>query len=275
MNSDDRSANVWLWLTWPIAALLTIAAGGGVFFSDLYRDNPYYVAQALGQDLVSLAVVLPTLAFAAHGARRGSHGARMVWLGGLVYLVYTYVIAALVNKYNPLFLVYIALLGFSLYALVGGALSTNLSAIKSSFTDKTPVKPVSIFLAVLAVLFYGVWLGELVPSLVAGTVPQSITINGTPSNAVHVLDMAWILPAFAIASVSLWRGQALGFALAGVLLSYGALLILAILSMVVSMYCAIQPVGIPQVAVFGTLFVVTLGLAAWYFNSMTSTPGPK
>lgn len=108
MNESVRYTNVWLWLTFPIAILLTIAAGGGVFISGLYRDNPYFVAQAVGQDLISLAVVLPTLIITAFLASRGSPRARLVWLGGLVYLVYTYVVAAFDDSFNSLFLVYVA-----------------------------------------------------------------------------------------------------------------------------------------------------------------------
>ena len=46
--------------------------------------------------------------------------AQLIWLGVLVYLIYTYVTYAFVVRFNPLFLVYVALLGCSLYALIGG-----------------------------------------------------------------------------------------------------------------------------------------------------------
>jgi hypothetical protein len=72
MNERIRQTHIWLWLTFPIAMLLTIAAGGGVFISGLYRDAPYFVAQAVGQDVISLAVVLPTLIVTAVLANRGS-----------------------------------------------------------------------------------------------------------------------------------------------------------------------------------------------------------
>lgn len=52
MNKNERRANAWLWFTVPIAILLTVAAGGGIFISDLYRDSPYFKAQAVGQDLI-------------------------------------------------------------------------------------------------------------------------------------------------------------------------------------------------------------------------------
>lgn len=54
-------------------------------------------------------------------AGRGSGRAHLVWLGVLVYLIYSYIIYALSVQFNPLFLVYVALLGCSLYALIGGS----------------------------------------------------------------------------------------------------------------------------------------------------------
>jgi hypothetical protein len=261
-----RHTDAWLWLTAPIALLLAIAAGGGVFLDGLYRDAPYFAAQAVGQDHVSLAVVLPALVISAFLAFRGSPRGRMVWLGVMVYLVYSYVIAAFDVKFNALFLVYVALLGCSLYALIGGLVTTDMAGIRACFTEKTPVKAVSIYLAVSAVLFYFLWLSEVVLALKAGKVPQSIQDNGTPTNAVHALDMAWVLPAFGIAAISLWRGRALGYTLAGALLSYGVLLILAILSMIVFMIREGQPVIVPQVAIFGALFAINLGMLIWYMK---------
>jgi hypothetical protein len=270
MNESVRPANVWLWLTFPIALLLAIAAGGGLFVNGLYRDNPYYVAQAVGQDLTSLVIVLPALIISAILASRGSHRAQLVWLGTLIYLIYTYIVAAFDNSFNSLFLVYVALLGCSLYALIGGLLTTNMTSIKESFTRKTPVRAVSVYLAVLAVLFYFLWLSEIIPALWTGTIPQSIQDNGTPTNAIHVLDMAWILPAFGIAAFCLWRKQGLGYTLAGALLSYTVLLVLAILSMVVFMAQAGQPLVIPQVVIFCALFVTSLGILIWYLRDLSS-----
>jgi len=270
MKNSTGNTNVWLWFTVPISILLAIAAGGGVFLGGLYRDNPYFAAQARGQDLISLVVVLPTLIIAAFLARRGSHRGRLLWMGGLVYLVYTYVVAAFDVKFNILFLVYVALLGCSLYALIGGLVTTDMAGIKTAFTEETPAKAVSIYLAALAILFYFMWLGEIVPALMAGNIPQSIRDNGTPTNAVHVLDMAWILPAFGITAVNLWRKQALGYTLAEVFLSYAVFLVLAILGMVLFMAWDGQPVVVPQVVIFGALLAISLGMLIWYMKNLRS-----
>ena len=78
MNNHTSRANGWLWLTVPIALLLAVAAGGGVFIGDLYRDTPNLVVQARGQDLITLLVALPTLVIAAWLTARGSQRARLI-----------------------------------------------------------------------------------------------------------------------------------------------------------------------------------------------------
>ena len=271
MNKSVRQTNVWLWLTLPIAILLAIATMGGIFVNGLYRDNPYFTAQAVGQDFISLVIVLPTLIVTAFLASRGSPHARLIWLGGLIYLVYTYVVAAFDVNFNPLFLVYVAVLGCSLYALIGGLVTTDLLSIKKCFTEKTPVQAISFYLAVLAALFYYLWLREIIPALMAREIPQSIKDNGTPTNGIHVLDMAWILPAFVITAFNLWRKRALGYTLAGALLSYCVLLVLAILSMVAFMIRDGHPIAVPQVAIFAILLTVSLGMLIWYMKGLKSS----
>jgi hypothetical protein len=268
MNNSIVSSKSWLALTAPIVILLAIATGGGLFINGLYRDVPYFAAQAKGQDLVSLIIVLPTLIVTALLASRNSPRALLIWLGALVYLVYTYAIAAFAVKFNAMFLVYVALFGCSLYALIGGLNTTNITVIQACFTEKTPAKTVSIYLAVLMVLFYILWLSEILPALIAGAIPQSIQDNGTPTNAVHVLDMAWILPACGITTISLWRKKALGYTLAGAILSYCVLLILAILGMVMFMVQYGQPIVLPQVVIFGVLFVIGLGILILYMKGL-------
>ena len=267
-NAVPTRANGWLWLTAPVGLLLAIAAGGGLLVRGLYRDSRYFATQAVAQDLVSLSVVLPFLIATTLLAARGSLRARLLWLGGLVYLVYTYAISALAARFNALFLIYVGLLGCSLYALIGGLVTTNFQAIRASFSESAPVKAVSTYLAVLTILFYWMWLSEVIPALIAGETPKSITDNGTPTNAVHVLDMAWVLPAMAMAAVSLWRRRPLGYALAGALLSFVVLLALAILSMVVLLARAGYPVVAPQVVVFAALCVISLGMLIWYLQHL-------
>jgi hypothetical protein len=264
----NKRYDFWLRLTFPILGMLLVASGGGVFIQALYRDAPYYKAMAVRQDFFSLMVVAPTLLIAALLAHRASYRALFVWLGALIYLTYTYAIAAFDNQFNALFLVYVALFGCSLYALIGGFLSLDRHRIKALFAERTPVRAVSLYLGILGVLFYLTWLRELIPALLAGSIPQSVKESGTPTNAVHVLDMAWILPALLITAVRLWRRRSLGYLLAGPMLSFVVLMASAILSMVVSMSRAGYSVVPPLVVMFAATFAVGLALMIWYLASI-------
>lgn len=266
MNRSITPKN--LGFTIPIALLLALAAGAGILVKGLYRDGPGLVAQANGQDAVSLGIVLPGLIISAIRARRGSMRAGLFWLGSLVYLVYTYASFAFAIHYNPLFLAYIALLGCSLYALIGGITGLDLAGIKARFSERAPIKAISIFLAVLAVLFYLLWLSELVPALIAGEVPQSIIDTGTPTNVIHVLDLAWILPAFLIAAANLWRKRPLGYILAGIMLPFFTLLVSATLAMALAELDAGNADAAGMAGLFGTLLLAGTGILAWYWKSM-------
>ena len=145
-RSPRTTTKIWLWLTGPIAILVAIAAGVGFFIEDLYRDAPVNAAQAVGQDLITLVVALPVLIVSAVLALHGSMRAHLVWLGALGYLVYTYLSYALAIEFNSLFLVYVALVGLSLYILIGGLATTDFAEIKARFSRETPLKAVSIFL---------------------------------------------------------------------------------------------------------------------------------
>jgi hypothetical protein len=267
-RAESTVVDVWLLLSIPVAVLMTIAAGIGLFVRGLYRDAPFFALQAVAQDFITLFVVMPTLAVSTWLTAHGSSRARLVWLGALAYIVYSYAISAFVVRFNSLFLVYVGLFGCALYALIGGVITTDMKDIADRFTSRAPVKSVSAFLALLAVMFYAVWLSEAVPAVLTGTVPPSVQQNGTPTNAVQVLDMAWMLPTFLIGAVSLARRRPLGYMLAGAALTFVVLLVLAVLSIVVFMVRAGYPVVVPQVAIFATSFVGGLILLISYLKTL-------
>ena len=269
----DRET-VWLWLSAPVAVLLAVAAGGELFVGGVFRgDAPNFVAQAIGQDYVTLAVALPVLVISVALAGRGSGRARLVWLGALAYVLYTYVIYAFHVRFNPLFLVYVSLLGFSLYALIGGLATTDFGEIKARSTRKRPARAASIFLGAMAVLFYFAWLGEVVPALLAGSAPPSVTAAGTPTGAAHVLDMAWVLPAMGLTAIWLWRERPLAYALAGSLLTFASLMTLAIGAMMVAMRVYGEPVPLGMAAVFGAVSAAGLGVLVPYMKSLGGRKG--
>jgi hypothetical protein len=150
-----------------------------------------------------------------------------------------------------------------------------MAGVKSRYTEKIPVRAVSIYLLVLAALFSFLWLSELIPALFSGAIPQSILEDGTPTNAVYVLDLAWILPAFVITSISLWKKQALGYSLAGIMLTLFVLLDTAILAMAIFQIQAGNPDAVPMSALFGMLIASAIGMLTWYLTGLRMPKGLK
>jgi hypothetical protein len=99
------------------AAASTIGALGG---ERLYRDNAFVTSTWLGTDLVTLVVAVPLLIGALVRARRRSLRALLVWLGILDSMLYNYAFYLFGAGFNRLFLVYAAIVGLAIWALVLG-----------------------------------------------------------------------------------------------------------------------------------------------------------
>jgi hypothetical protein len=85
------------------------------------------------------------------------------------------------------------------------------------------------FLIVVAAVFTALWLSSIIPAVLAGDVPAGARELGLPSNPVHVLDLAFYLPAAFTSGVLLLRGRAWAYASGPGLLVFFALTGLPIL----------------------------------------------
>jgi hypothetical protein len=249
----------------PLAAL---AAAAGLAMPGLYRDPAVLVPQARGQDLVTLVVGVPLLLGALVAARRGSARAHLLWLGALGYLAYTYTSYAFGARFNPLFLVYVALMGLAIYGLVLGLAATDAPALAARFSRGAPIRLVGAFLLAVAALMACVWLADIVPTTLGGGVPQAVREAETPTSVIHVLDLALVLPALAIAGGLLLRRAPWGYVLAGVLLVKAATLGLAILAMGLFIYLAEQTVTPGLTGFFAALTLGASGLTVVYLRAI-------
>jgi hypothetical protein len=97
--------------------------------------------------------------------------------------------------FNALFLVYVAVLGLSIYSLIGGLTAVDPVRVKAAFGQSVPVRSTWIVLIIVPLMFYIQWLSEDLPAILGGKTPQSLIDAGLPTSPVHVLDMAVLLPA--------------------------------------------------------------------------------
>lgn len=95
----------------------------------------------------------------------------MLWF--TVYVIYTFS-----APFGPLFLLWVAVLGLCVYALIGGLTAVDHSAVASRFGSRPAVTVVAWFLIVTAVLSGLLWLSEDVPALPRASLGSS---ERTPS----------------------------------------------------------------------------------------------
>src|SRR6185295_17406390 len=99
---------------------MAVASAAGVFLPDIYaHETASWAAQGVGQDIVNLLVVFPAVLVSAYLMARGSVRGLLVWLGLLIYVIYSYVLYAFFVHFNRLFLVYVSVLGLAFWAFVG------------------------------------------------------------------------------------------------------------------------------------------------------------
>ncbi len=197
------------------AALLSMAGSvvGLLATRRIYGAETSVLADAArAQDLVGL-VVAPVLLALAWLAARGSLRCWLCLLGCLSFTAYNYAIYAFSIHFGPLFLVWVAVLGLSLFALMGGLTVMDPGTIRSRLA-KAPRRLVGWFLIATAMLFSLLWLSQIVPDLLAGRQSSSAVDWNVPTNPVHVLDLAFFLPAICMSGVLLLRRHWLGYATA-------------------------------------------------------------
>jgi len=194
-----------------IAVIQLIVSAVGLMTRDFYHGtiSPSIELAVHGQDLVSLlaaAVLVASILLAKIGSVR----AFMIWLGILFYTLYTNAIFAFDGIYTGFFLIYIAQISLSSFALGSMLLNLDTTQMRRSISGHMPVKSISIFFILVVIILVPAWLSLIVPAITNGKSPSS--------NAILVLELAFIMPAFVGTILWLWKRRTWGNILAGVLL---------------------------------------------------------
>ncbi len=267
-NMDEqKQGKMILVLSLLVLILLFITSYAGIFIPETYaRNTQSFRAQGIGQDIVNLFIIIPLFLIATILYYKGNKRAILIWGGVLLYLIYSFVIYCLAQPFNFLFLVYCAILGLSFYSGLYFMLTMINKPIKSWYKGEIPVKLVSTFFIVVAILFYFVWLSEVIPASINNEVPQSVIENGVNTNPVHVLDLSILLPALLITAILLLKGHKFGYLLTPILLIFFILMTLAILGMVLAMSLEGVAADIGLTVIFLVITVISALIALVIFK---------
>lgn len=266
-----HKAALWLWLS--ILAVLFAIAGNiiALLVPRIYADlTPVFFPQAIAQDIASLVIVSPAWLILSILALRGSFRAYLLWLGVLIFTVYNYVIYTFSVTFGPLFLLWVAVLGLSLYSLIGGVAAADHKIIEASYNNQRAVTFVAWFLIVVAILFGLLWLSEDIPALLSGNTPQSVIDMAVPTNPVHILDLGFFLPAVIVTAGMLMKRKPLAYTLAPAFIVFLVLTGIPILITPFVQSARGQTATWGVIVPIGTLTVILLGLLTCLLSTIHS-----
>lgn len=255
-------------LTILLALSLAVVSIAGAFFPETYaRDSASLGAQGVGQDLVDLIVGVPLLLLSFYYAAKGRRVFTLIYGGTLFYILYSFIIYCFGIHFNQFFLLYCLTLSLSLYSFI--LLFSDLRAQQvEGWFKEAPVKLVSVYLFVVALIFYFLWLKSIVPALVHNEVPKDVSDYNLLVNPVHVIDLVFALPGLIIGAVLIRKKQGLGYMIASFALVFMVLLTLALAAMVVLLVLRGISEDHTVAFVFGGLSICSLIILLLLFRRM-------
>ncbi|MFP4548001.1 MAG: hypothetical protein ACLFQM_07700 [Fidelibacterota bacterium] len=249
--------------------LMIFAAYHGVFNPATFeKDSLSFGTQGIGQDFVNLFIVAPILLISLFLYFRENKIGYFLFGGTILYILYSYVIYAFGVNFNQLFLVYSFIFGLSLYLFIIFIMDFASKDVTAWFKKKIPAKTMGIYMIIIAVLFYFIWLGEIIPALLAGTTPTTVTDNNLLVNPVHVLDLAFSLPGLVIAAFLLMKHHKLGYIFAPVLLVFLVILTIALAGMIVALTLNNISENFFLAYIFAVLSVLSMIILVMFFRKV-------
>jgi hypothetical protein len=238
MEITMPNRNALTWLVPLVALLAAVAATAGLLLTGgegpstfttvhgqtvqlygqgLYRHDTVFFAGAFkGLDGLTLAVFVPALLASFWWRQRGSVRGAFLLAGMLGVFLYNSASMAFGAAYNPLFLVYVALLASSFYAFVLAFGSLDHAAAAARVSARLPRRGLAIFLFVAGLAPLVLWLGDVLGALAEGRVPELLGSYTTAYT--YAVDLALVVPAAFLSGFLLLRRVPVGYALSTVML---------------------------------------------------------
>ncbi|WP_353508961.1 hypothetical protein [Intrasporangium sp.] len=246
-----------------LGGLVVVATVYGLVAEDAYRLVPALTRQTWrAQDAVTLLLV-PVLLWSSRRARAGSLSGHLLTTGIALWLAYCYAHLSIGAPLNPLFLVYVAILGLAGFATLDGVVRLDVTATSPAF-GRAPRRAATWLLTAGGIGTAALWLTEIIGAWPDGR-PPNLHLSELP-NPTWVLDLAWTIPMSLGAAALVLRRHAAGPVLAAVMLVF--LLVLSASMVVVTPLAwaaglQTDPGVRNQIIVFTVLFTILGAVEAW------------
>ena len=237
-----------------------------------YWDTVSSKAQMQANDLITLVVGLPLLAFSTWLAFRGSLKGQLLLAGTLGFFLYTYMSMAFNTAFNDLFIVYVALFSLSMYAFILAMMSFDLASLPGRFSEKLPRGWIAGLLIVSAVFLLVAWLGgRILPTITQDAIPA---MENTTTMVIQAMDLGLIMPFAMLAAILLLRRSAWGYLLSSVAVMKFITMGLAVSTMGINMALNGEPDSAVLVGIFLVITLANLVIAYFLLQNIQQ-PAPK
>lgn len=215
------SVNMARRLSVAVAVLMAAQSAVGLLFPSLYRDVEWITAAWYGNDLVTLAVAVPLLAWSLLKIRNGSRRAELVWYSMLGFAVYNYayyLFGATLNWFFPLYVVLFTLPLFVLILALGRLDAVRLAADFST-TTTARLRWVGGYMIFTGAGLTLAWLGQWAAYMATGSEPA---IGTEAFQLVAAMDLSFMVPWFVVGAVLLLKRRSWGYVIAPIIVIKGA-----------------------------------------------------
>lgn len=227
------------------------------------RENQV-LAEAQGWSAATLFVATPLAIASLWAACRGSLRGRLVWIGTLAYLVYTYLEFAVSPPFTALYLPCIVAFACALPALILGVASIDIPRLPAAFSTRVPRRVVAIFSLLFAGMLAATWLKDIALRTLAGASGWPVGEDAV-GHVVRALDLGLQVPLGIAAGILLFRRRAAGLLVAAVVLINGVCMGAALTAMAA---CSADGAGasVTRAWPFAVVWGLALALSVRFFQ---------
>ena len=230
-----------------------------IYGRGIYRHMSAEVApQGIAQDVVTLFLGVPFLLWSLWKNRRGDFRHALLLGGAVLYVFVTYTFYLAMGTYNAFFLVYAALAGMGVFALLLALSRIPLQELFQAYQGTKIHRAGGAFLIFSALAVGVLWLGIILPPLFSGSVIPPEVAHYT-TLIVQGFDLAFLLPISFVLGVQLFRCTPLGLLGGAVYLVFLSLMMIALTAKVAAMGILGYNV-IPVVYIIPSMTLGSLGI---------------
>jgi hypothetical protein len=231
---ENRELRIITQLSLLLLISLAVVSFFGIFIPVTYeRETASMAAQGTGQDIVDLFLAEPLLLSSLLLLRKNNIFGFYIFGGTVFYILYSFVIYCFGVHFNIMFLLYCATMGLSTYIFIIYIHAAGKPDVQKWFNNKLPGMFIGICLILISLMFYILWLKDVIPAIFNNRVPASVSDYNLLVNPVHVIDISFALPGLIISAVLLMKKKNLGYLLAPIGLVFILILAVALTMMVV------------------------------------------